>query len=105
MPDRPVPLSAVGQELDEATGEATSPHAPNLRGERVQPPDSAPYLNPSFQNTAPPSQTPQHNEDIRSPVYFGHFSPLDILFYYFCSIKNLSEDWRHAHCVWRLLFP
>ncbi len=34
--------------------------------------------------TAPPSQTPQHDEDTRSPVYFGHFSPLDTLFYYLC---------------------
>ncbi len=39
------------------------------------PPDSAPYLDPSFQNTAPPSQPAQHDEDTRSPVYFGHFIP------------------------------
>ncbi len=49
-------------------GKATAPRTPDLIGERVQLPDSAPYLNPSFQNTAPPSQTLQHNEDTRSPV-------------------------------------
>ncbi len=75
MPGRPVPSSAVGQEVDEATGEAAAPRAPDLRGERVRPPDSAPYLDPSFQNTAPPSQPSQHDEDTRSPVYFGHLIP------------------------------
>ncbi len=75
MPGRPVPSSAVGQEVDDAAGEAAAPRAPDLRGERVRPPDSAPYLDPSFQNTAPPSQPAQHNEDTRSPVYFGHFIP------------------------------
>ncbi len=57
-------------------------------GSACGPPDSAPYLDPSFQNTAPPSQPAQHNEDTRSPVSFGHFNPLWILlFYYFCWIK------------------
>ncbi len=71
----PVLSSAVGQEADEAAGKATAPFTPDLRGERVRPPDSAPYPDPCFQNTVPPSQTPQHDEDTRSPVYFGHFSP------------------------------
>ncbi len=65
-------------EVDEAAGEAATPRAPDLRGERVRPPDSAPYLDPSFQNTAPPSQPSQHDEDTRSPVYFGHFNPFII---------------------------
>ncbi len=47
--------------------------------------DSAPYLDPSFQNTAPPSQPAQHNEDTRSPVSFGHFVLLFLL------NKSLSE--------------
>ncbi len=67
--------SAVGQEVDEAAGKATAPCTPDLRGERMWPPDSAPYPDPCFQNTVPPSQTPQHDKDTRSPVYFGHFSP------------------------------
>ncbi len=74
MPGWPVLSSAVGLEVEEAAGEATAPRAPNLR---VRPPDSAPYLDPSFQNTAPLSQTPQHDEDTRSPVYLGHLSPSD----------------------------
>ncbi len=84
MPGRPVPSSTVGQEVDEAAGEATAPRAPDLIVERVRPPDSAPYLDPSFSNTAPSSQTPQHDEYTGSPVYFGHFSPLDTLFYHLC---------------------
>ncbi len=75
LPVRPGPSSAAGQEVDEAAGEAAAPRAPDHRGERVWLLDSAPYLDPSFQNTALPSQTPQHDEDTRSPVYFGHFIP------------------------------
>ncbi len=75
MPTSPV----VSQEADEAAGEATAPCAPDLRGERMRPPDSAPYLDPSFQNTAPPSQSLQYDEDTRSPVYFGHFILLFLL--------------------------
>ncbi len=63
----------MGQEVDEAAGEATTPGAPDLRGECVRPPDSEPYQDPSFQNTTPPSQTPQHKEDTRTPDNFGHF--------------------------------
>ncbi len=47
--------------------------APDQRGEHMRPPDYAPYLDPSFQIIAPPSQTLQHDENTRSPVYFGHF--------------------------------
>ncbi len=79
MPGLPVLSSAVGQKVDEAAGEATAPCAPDLRGEHVWPPDSAPYLDPSFQNTAHPSQSLQHYEDTRSPVYFGHFILLFLL--------------------------
>ncbi len=93
------------REVDEAAGEATTPHAPDFRGEGVRPPDSAPYLDPSFQNTAPPSQTPQHNESTRSPVYFGHSSPYGHFILLYLLNKNLSEAWRHTHCIRRLLFP
>ncbi len=86
--------------------EAAAPRAPDLRGERVRPPDSAPYLDPSFQNTAPPSQPAQHNEDTRSPVSFGHFIPFGHFILLFLFNKSLSEAWRHAHCVCRwLLLP
>ncbi len=67
------PSKCRGPKEDEAAEEAAAPRAPDLRGVRVRPPDSAPYLDPSFQNTAPPSQPAQHDEDARSPVYFGHF--------------------------------
>ncbi|KAL0192196.1 hypothetical protein M9458_010492, partial [Cirrhinus mrigala] len=38
--------------------EAAAPRTPDLSGERVRPPDSAPYLDPSLQNTTPPSRNP-----------------------------------------------
>ncbi len=49
------------------------PCAPDLSGERVRPPDSAPSLDPLLLNTAHRSLTPQHDEDTRFPVYFGRF--------------------------------
>ncbi len=85
--------------------EAAAPRALDFIGERVRPPDSAPYLDPSFSNTAPPSQTPQHDEDWTTRIYFGHFSPLNTLILLFILTKSLPEAWRHAHCVCRLLFP
>ncbi len=75
MPGRIIPGGAVGRRRMKPLREAAAPRAPDPRGERVRPPDSAPYLDPSFQNTAPPSQPAQHDEDTRSPVYFGHFIP------------------------------
>ncbi len=89
MPGRLDPSSAaVDLEVDEAAGKAAVPRAPDLGGERVRPPDSAPYLDPSFQNTAPPSQPAQHNEDTRFPLLFWTlYSPWTLLLYYFCWIK------------------
>ncbi len=105
MPGRIVPGGAVGRRRMKPLGEAAAPCAPDPRGEPVQPPDSAPYLDPSFQNTAPPSQPAQHDEDTRSPVYFGHFIPFGHFILLFLFNKSLSEAWRHAHCVCRLLLP
>ncbi len=85
------PRRCRGPKEDEAAEEAAAPRAPDPRGERVRPPDSAPYLDPSFQNTAPPSQPAQHNEDTRFPCLFWTRHPLWTLFYYFCLIKSLSE--------------
>ncbi len=86
-PTRPS-SAAVDLEVDEAAGKATVPRAPDLGGERVRSPDSAPYLDPSFQNTAPPSQPAQHNEDTRFPLLFWTlYSPWTLLLYYFCLIK------------------
>ncbi len=105
MPGRIVPGGAVGRRRMKPLGEAAAPRAPDLRGEPVRPPDSAPYLDPSFQNTAPPSQPAQHDEDTRSPVYFGHFIPFGHFILLFLFNKSLSEAWRHTHCVCRLLLP
>ncbi len=58
MPGRTIPRSAAGRRRTKPLHEA-----------------AAPYLDPSFLNTAHPSQTSQHDEDTRSPVYFGHFNP------------------------------
>ncbi len=68
-----------------------TPSRPGPKRERVRPPDSAPYLDPSFQNTAPPSQPAQHDEDTRSPVYFGHLIPFGHFILLFLFNKSLSE--------------
>ncbi len=99
------PRRGRGPKEDEAARRSRRPRAPDPRGEPVRPPDSAPYLDPSFQNTAPPSQPTQHDEDTRSPVYFGHFIPFGHFILLFLFNKSLSEAWRHAHCVCRLLLP
>ncbi|KAL0198510.1 hypothetical protein M9458_007050, partial [Cirrhinus mrigala] len=52
------PRSAAEEEEDDAAREAAAPRTPVLSGERVRPPDSAPYLDPSLQNTTPPSRNP-----------------------------------------------
>ncbi len=57
------------------------PSRPGPQGERVRPPDSAPYLDPSFQNTAPPSQPAQHDEDTRSPCLFWTLNSLWTLYF------------------------
>ncbi len=105
MPGRIIPGGAVARRRTKPLQEAAAPRAPDPRGERVRPPDSAPYLDPSFQNTAPPSQPAQHNEDTRSPVSFGHFIPFGHFVLLFLLNKSLSEAWRHTHCVCRLLVP
>ncbi len=119
MPGHIIPGSDAGRRRTKPLKEAAAPRAPDPRGERVRPPDSAPYLDPSFQNTALPSRTPEHDEDTRPPCLFWTLHPLWTLFYYFCSIKfyyfitillflfnkSLSEAWRHTHCVCRLLLP
>ncbi len=88
MPGRIIPESAAGQEEDEAATWSRRPSCPGPEvGERVRPPDSAPYLDPSFLNTAHPSQPAQHDEDTRSPCLFWTLHPLWTLFYYFCLIK------------------
>ncbi len=81
------------------------PSHPDLSGERVRPPDSAPTWTlpsgtlPLLHKARSTTRAPD------PPVYFGHFSPWTLLLYYFMSNKSLSEAWRHAHCVCRLLFP
>ncbi len=87
MPGRIIPGGAVARRRTKPLQEAAAPRAPDPRGERVRLPDSAPYLDPSFQNTAPPSQPAQHNEDTRFPCLFWTLHPLWTLFYYFCLIK------------------
>ncbi|KAL0166569.1 hypothetical protein M9458_038413, partial [Cirrhinus mrigala] len=56
--------------------EAAAPRTPGLSGERVRPPDSAPYLDPSLLEHYPSFTEPHHFEDTRSPFCFGHFFPL-----------------------------
>ncbi len=88
MPGRIIPGSAADRRRTKPLKEAAAaPRAPDPRGKRVRPPDSAPYLDPSFQNTALPSRTPEHDEDPRPPCLFWTLSALWTLFYYFCWIK------------------
>ncbi len=93
--------------LRRLTGQDAGPLIPgSAAGQRkTKPPDSTPYLDPSFQNTAPPSQPLQHDEDTRSPVCFGHYIPFGHFILLFLFNKSLSEAWRHTHCVCRLLLP
>ncbi len=103
IPGRTIPRSAAGRRRMKPLHEAAAPRAPDPPGECVRPPDSAPYLDPSFLNTAHPSQTSQPDEDTRSLVYFGHFNPFRHFVLLFLFNKSLSEAWRHTHCVRRLL--
>ncbi len=70
------PRRCRGPKEDEAAARSRRPSRSGPGGERVRPPDSAPYLDPSFQNTAPPSQPAQHNEDTRFPCLFWTLYPL-----------------------------
>ncbi len=70
-----------------AAEEAAAPRAPDPRGERVRPPDSAPYLDPSFQNTAPPSQSAFTTRTPDPLFIWTLYSPWTLLLYYFCLIK------------------
>ncbi len=104
MLGRIIPGGAVGRRRMKPLQEAAAPHAPDPRGERVRPPDSATYLDPSFQNTAPPSQPAQHDEAPDPLFILDTSSPLDTILLFLLN-KSLSEAWRHAHCVCRLLLP
>ncbi len=88
-----------------AAEEAAAPRAPDPRGERVRPPDSAPYLDPSFQNTAPPSQSAFTTRTPDPLFILDTLFPLDTFIVLFLLNKSLSEAWRHTHCVCRLLLP
>ncbi len=106
MPGRNNPQRCRGPKEDEAAARKPPPLALRTReGSACDRRDSAPYLDPSFQNTAPPSQPAQHDEDTRSPVYLDTLSPLDTLFYYFCWIKSLSEADATPLCRGVLLPP
>ncbi len=70
-----------------AAEEAAAPRAPDPRGERVRPPDSAPYLDPSFQNTALPSQSAFTTRTPDPCLFWTLYSPWTLLLYYFCLIK------------------
>ncbi len=99
------PPKCRGPKEDEAAEEAAAPRAPDLRGSacgRRTPPLT--WTLPS-RTPAPPSQPAQHDEDTRSPVYFGHFIPFRHFILLFLLNKSLSEAWRHTHCVCRLLLP
>ncbi len=78
------PRRCVGRRRMKPLREAAAPRAPDPRGERRAAPDSAPYLDPSFQNTAPPSQPAQHQRGPQIPRLFWTLHPLWTLFYYFC---------------------
>ncbi len=74
-----------------AAEEAAAPRAPDPRGERVRPPDSAPYLDPSFQNTAPPSQSAFTTRTPDPLFILDTLFPLDTFIVLFLFNKSLSE--------------
>ncbi len=98
------PRRCRGPKEDEAARRSRRSSRSGPRGEPVRPLDSAPYLDPSFQNTAPPSQPAQHDKDTRPLFILDTSSPLDTILLFLFN-KSLSEAWRHAHCVCRLLLP
>ncbi len=86
---RIIPESAAGQEEDEAATWSPPSLVPRTwsRGARAAT-GLRPSPGPFLPETLPLLHKPaQHNEDTRSPVYFGHFIPFGTLFYYFCLIK------------------
>ncbi|XP_042605546.1 uncharacterized protein LOC122141674 [Cyprinus carpio] len=84
------PFKCRGSRWTKPLEGAAAPRAPERRGERVRPPDSAPYLDPSFPNTGPPSRTPQHDKDTRFPIHVEHFIPFSG-HCFFSVNKSLSE--------------
>ncbi len=84
MPGRITLGSAAGQKEDEAAEWSRRPSRPgHERGARA-----AAGLRPL--TWTPPSRTLPflHDEDTRSPVYFGHFNPFGhVILLYFCWIK------------------
>ncbi len=104
MPGRIIPGGAVGRRRMKPLQEAAAPRAPDPRGERVRPPDSAPYLDPSFLNTAL-LHNPRSTTRTPDPLFIlDTSSPLDTILLFLFN-KSLSEAWRHTHCVCHLLLP
>uniref|UniRef100_A0A9J8ASB1 Uncharacterized protein n=1 Tax=Cyprinus carpio carpio TaxID=630221 RepID=A0A9J8ASB1_CYPCA len=54
---------------------AAAPRAPDPRGERVRPPDSAPYLDPSLREHCQTPTNPAARRGHQIPCCFGHCSP------------------------------
>ncbi len=102
---RAVPLEAPRAQRRTKPPIEAAALAPRTQGGARAATGLRPYLDPSFQNTAPPSQPAQHDEDTRSPVFFWTLNPLWTLYLLFLFNKSLSEAWRHTHCVCRLLLP
>ncbi len=67
--------------------EAAEPCAPDPRGERVRPPDSAPLSGPFLFEHCPSFTNPAARRGHQIPCLFWTLHPLWTLFYYFCSIK------------------
>ncbi len=87
MPGRLIPGSAAGRRKTKLP-EKPPPLAPRTSegskcGRRTPP---LTWTLPS-RTHCPSFTTPQHDEDTRSPVYFGHFIPFGHFILYFCWIK------------------
>ncbi len=78
MPDWGFHLSAVGHRRN-SWEEADTPRAPDLR-ERMRPPDSTHYLDPSFQNTSFTNPAARWGQQI--PCFFWTRFPLWTLYFY-----------------------
>ncbi len=93
-----IPEAPPGRRRDEAATRSRRPSRTDPPGERVRPPDSAPYLDPYFLNTAPSSQNLAARRGPRSPVYFGHLTPLELVLL-FLLIKASRGLKPHPLCL------
>ncbi len=87
MPGRIPPEATRAKRRTKPLKEAAEPRAPDPRGERVRPPDSAPLPGPFLLEHCPSFTNPAARRGHQIPCLFWTLHPLWTLFYYFYWIK------------------